>query len=173
MEANTRLAALPRTGFNGAMAVRPWMVSEWPSGLMRIASLQWGHGREAMDGPRAGDYGLLGLLLQWGHGREAMDGTRRRPACRPARCCFNGAMAVRPWMVMEGDRSAVEIVKLQWGHGREAMDGRARCGAASVRTSFNGAMAVRPWMDVDQRQIQLRSPELQWGHGREAMDGAR
>ena len=35
--------------------------------------------------------------LQWGHGREAMDG---RTATRGAAavCNFNGAMAVRPWM---------------------------------------------------------------------------
>ena len=60
--------------------------------------LQWGHGREAMDGvddPR----GMAELQwLQWGHGREAMDGQ----ACQPER-------RQRDW--------------LQWGHGREAMDG--------------------------------------------------
>ena len=86
--------------------------------------------------------------LQWGHGREAMDG------CRSARSygvspSFNGAMAVRPWMALplsnlghpvhrfngamavrpwmgsrrEGAEGAAE--RLQWGHGREAMDGRA------------------------------------------------
>ena len=35
--------------------------------------------------------------LQWGHGREAMDGASwlRRLNTLPS---FNGAMAVRPWM---------------------------------------------------------------------------
>ena len=36
-------------GFNGAMAVRPWMAIN--ARAYRIANmLQWGHGREAMDG---------------------------------------------------------------------------------------------------------------------------
>ena len=39
--------------------------------------LQWGHGREAMDGggPSKVDWG--DDELQWGHGREAMDGRVR------------------------------------------------------------------------------------------------
>ena len=35
--------------------------------------------------------------LQWGHGREAMDGASSASASRRA-ASFNGAMAVRPWM---------------------------------------------------------------------------
>ena len=35
--------------------------------------------------------------LQWGHGREAMDGAVTAAANR-RRYDFNGAMAVRPWM---------------------------------------------------------------------------
>ena len=35
--------------------------------------------------------------LQWGHGREAMDGWINTMAAR-AVTDFNGAMAVRPWM---------------------------------------------------------------------------
>ena len=35
--------------------------------------------------------------LQWGHGREAMDGCRPAGSVRTERR-FNGAMAVRPWM---------------------------------------------------------------------------
>ena len=39
--------------FNGAMAVRPWMAAVHRLDG-RNAALQWGHGREAMDGdPRA------------------------------------------------------------------------------------------------------------------------
>ena len=37
------------------------------------------------------------LELQWGHGREAMDGTELLEGRSP-RDSFNGAMAVRPWM---------------------------------------------------------------------------
>ena len=36
--------------------------------------------------------------LQWGHGREAMDGWRAARRRSDRRRCFNGAMAVRPWM---------------------------------------------------------------------------
>ena len=35
--------------------------------------------------------------LQWGHGREAMDGPAPSGPPRTS-TCFNGAMAVRPWM---------------------------------------------------------------------------
>ena len=63
----------------------------------RPVLLQWGHGREAMDGSMAHDAFQRGYLLQWGHGREAMDGGGPRRPCR-ARVRFNGAMAVRPWM---------------------------------------------------------------------------
>ena len=37
-------------------------------------ALQWGHGREAMDGGPNGAPDPTGVELQWGHGREAMDG---------------------------------------------------------------------------------------------------
>ena len=36
---------------------------------------------------------------------------------------FNGAMAVRPWMVVLRDLLVSVVHELQWGHGREAMDG--------------------------------------------------
>ena len=35
--------------------------------------------------------------LQWGHGREAMDGRLAPPLAKPG-LGFNGATAVRPWM---------------------------------------------------------------------------
>ena len=63
------------------------------------------------------------MLLQWGHGREAMDGSAPWPRCQPA-CRFNGAMAVRPWMAVPPPPSETGPAQLQWGHGREAMDGR-------------------------------------------------
>ena len=37
-------------------------------------TLQWGHGREAMDGVLAQEVRERADWLQWGHGREAMDG---------------------------------------------------------------------------------------------------
>ena len=109
--------------------------------------LQWGHGREAMDGllPAAA-LALLGLL-QWGHGREAMDGSPTGSGAAPSAWNFNGAMAVRPWMVAARAGLHPEV-ELQWGHGREAMDGSRY---------------------VPDDRIDL---ELQWGHGREAMDGS-
>ena len=36
--------------FNGAMAVRPWMATTAALGRLDRTELQWGHGREAMDG---------------------------------------------------------------------------------------------------------------------------
>ena len=38
------------SNFNGAMAVRPWMEMRRAERLARLGQLQWGHGREAMDG---------------------------------------------------------------------------------------------------------------------------
>ena len=83
--------------------------------------LQWGHGREAMDGIPAADIVRRAARLQWGHGREAMDG------------CVE-------------DRITGAGVVLQWGHGREAMDGRPPAYSPALPPCFNGAMAVRPWM---------------------------
>ena len=84
--------------FNGAMAVRPWMADNAVASAGRIAELQWGHGREAMDGGGA-------------------SATIWRPTY------FNGAMAVRPWMERALSELHYQVPELQWGHGREAMDG--------------------------------------------------
>ena len=62
--------------------------------------LQWGHGREAMDGGDGGGARADEGVLQWGHGREAMDG-RSRSSLSICRLCFNGATAVRPWMAAQ------------------------------------------------------------------------
>ena len=88
--------------------------------------LQWGHGREAMDGELARRMELEYDILQWGHGREAMDGDNRPPPVSGS-ADFNGAMAVRPWMA--ADFVYLDEIQsvLQWGHGREAMDGSAPC----------------------------------------------
>ena len=123
----------PSGDFNGAMAVRPWMV---PTDLDTVGArmaLQWGHGREAMDGFQAG-LGAVGKpKLQWGHGREAMDGGAP-DWIMPASSDFNGAMAVRPWMARRGTRR----------HG--------------TRRDFNGAMAVRPWMERSNRNADSQTP---------------
>ena len=42
--------------------------------------------------------------LQWGHGREAMDGSLSAATLNTCWVDFNGAMAVRPWM--DGGASA-------------------------------------------------------------------
>ena len=84
--------------------------------------------------------------LQWGHGREAMDGGHATRLPLNPMPCFNGAMAVRPWMVAYGAEDRPTLIELQWGHGREAMDGPASRATGTTHGSFNGAMAVRPWM---------------------------
>ena len=65
----------------------------------RVCRLQWGHGREAMDGGFALRARYALVQLQWGHGREAMDGVLGAPWVGLG-LNFNGAMAVRPWMVV-------------------------------------------------------------------------
>ena len=54
---------------------------------------------------------LLERSLQWGHGREAVDG-RLRKRSAGARGCFNGATAARPWMAV---RFWDNESGLQWG----------------------------------------------------------
>ena len=70
------------------------------------AELQWGHGREAMDGNQDGHRRNHDKELQWGHGREAMDGDTAHHALATAQAGFNGAMAVRPWMEHSATPSA-------------------------------------------------------------------
>ena len=94
--------------------------------IKNIKLLQWGHGREAMDGPLGDEVFLSSDELQWGHGREAMDGSLLVRSGLPDRS-FNGAMAVRPWMVAHKVHVGTPLNQLQWGHGREAMDGRNVC----------------------------------------------
>ena len=62
------IAVVGCVNFNGAMAVRPWMGAG--AAFSQIAT--W--------------------LLQWGHGREAMDGGKKR---LPARLCLLTSMG--PW----------------------------------------------------------------------------
>ena len=55
MAARRRTRTAKRTSFNGAMAVRPWMGARAELAVADHIVLQWGHGREAMDGrPHAG-----------------------------------------------------------------------------------------------------------------------
>ena len=84
--------------------------------------------------------------LQWGHGREAMDGLHNAENAAHTADSFNGAMAVRPWMVSRSRYSLTNWCRLQWGHGREAMDGGRAVASIVYSSGFNGAMAVRPWM---------------------------
>ena len=55
-------------------------------------------------GDRLSAEGQPGLVLQWGHGREAMDGGPTRVHTLRGRY-FNGAMAVRPWMAVPLSRA--------------------------------------------------------------------
>ena len=140
---------------------------------VRADMLQWGHGREAMDGCGGGDYVGWQAALQWGHGREAMDGVAARPAPRPAPNGFNGAMAVRPWMVFQGLDEEVEHDLLQWGHGREAMDGLCLSDAVAVELQLQWGHGREAMDGIDSPlRLAVDCVKLQWGHGREAMDGA-
>ena len=98
-----------------------------------------------MDGCLVAPYAIVDELLQWGHGREAMDGRSSAPAPRPS-IGFNGATAVRPWMALAAGVGQHPNRRLQWGHGREAMDGGHKKAKKRKKDSFNGATAVRPWM---------------------------
>ena len=111
----------------------------------RNHELQWGHGREAMDGAAANttvdnrrDFNGAMAVRPWMAAAAA--------GAAPAYSNFNGAMAVRPWMATGADRLPIALKRLQWGHGREAMDGWRESARDSLSAHFNGAMAVRPWM---------------------------
>ena len=69
-----------------------------PVGNYRIALLQWGHGRMAVEGRRLGPRGRHARLqLQWGHGRMAVEGLRRKGPGHARQPRFNGATAAWPW----------------------------------------------------------------------------
>ena len=53
-------AATRSRRFNGATAVRPWMGDEAAERGTEVRGLQWGHGREAMDGAAIG--GTSGII---------------------------------------------------------------------------------------------------------------
>ena len=83
--------------------------------------------------------GPVEIALQWGHGREAMDGLDSNSADALS-VCFNGATAVRPCMVARLLRGAARARQLQWGHGREAMDGLA----TAIGTVGNSLASMGP-----------------------------
>ena len=60
-------------GFNGATALRPWMVDQFGGDNDR-SELQWGHGLAAVDGYATDSVHDGAALLQWGHGLAAVDG---------------------------------------------------------------------------------------------------
>ena len=99
-----------------------------------------------------------------------MDTRTRCVVCWFRYCCFNGAMAAKPWIprfpssggtgriplqwghgrkAMDTSsrlRSPTTPGALQWGHGRKAMDTRLRMARARLPSGFNGAMAAKPWI---------------------------
>ena len=177
-------ARRPATGtswrsFNGATAVRPWMARP-PVARAPAASRGFNGATAVRPGMAVHRRQVCAAHgLQWGHGREAMDG--RAPAVRRylGAGSFNGATAVRPWMVqrrsvrydarvglqwghgreaMDGRYMRFDMITpdggLQWGHGREAMDGNGAASRLSTASCFNGATAVRPWMGVQELREQ-------------------
>ena len=60
--------------FNGATARRPWITEDIDGSAALTATLQWGHGSEAVDNAENGlRYFVDRNGLQWGHGSEAVD----------------------------------------------------------------------------------------------------
>ena len=111
---------IPR--FNGATAARPWMDYALVAAMRILARLQWGHGREAVDGmhrrPQRGQ-----LLASMGPRPRG----RGWPLTNPKGGVTVGAsMGPRPrgrgWVAAQRVRPS--LCTLQWGHGREAVDGR-------------------------------------------------
>ena len=86
-------------------------------------TLQWGHGREAVEVATTISGTSASFWLQWGHGREAVE---------------------------VGLRAAIDSRghQLQWGHGREAVEVSARSRSGRRTSRFNGATAVRPWRSL-------------------------
>ena len=137
-----------RTRFNGATAVRPRKDTCTSDSLARDgrATLQWGHGGEAVEERRHLDRRGRAVLLQWGHGGEAVERSTLWSGDSTV-AGFNGATAVRP-------RKAGQLgLRPSWFVG------------------FNGATAVRPWKDRGPRSRHRdASRRLQWGHGGEAVE---
>ena len=153
----------PRPRGRGWSAAAAWaMVRTW---------LQWGHGREAVDGGLAGGLTLSTWCFNGATAARPWMGSSRTSALR-RRSSFNGATAARPWMVSIADSSSQA-----WNCFNGATAARPwMAGASPSRAaSWSASMGPRPrgrgWFGA--RDALHWLTELQWGHGREAVDGYR
>ena len=160
---------IPR--FNGATAARPWMDYALVAAMRILARLQWGHGREAVDGmhrrPQRGQ-----LLASMGPRPRG----RGWPLTNPKGGVTVGAsMGPRPRGrgLVAAQRVRPSLCTLQWGHGREAVDGRRlRCRRPQrARASMGPRPRGRGWFSISMPLTKGLS--LQWGHGREAVMESR
>ena len=137
-----------RACFNGATAMKPWKRTVPRHGAVDTgASLQWGHGDEAVEEDRLISRPSPGTVeLQWGHGDEAVEEATQPRRVRAVEASFNGATAMKPWKRV------------------------AACRACSGRGCFNGATAMKPWKRIDLEAVARCMKELQWGHGDEAVE---
>ncbi len=116
-----RSLAPPARSFNGATARKPWKTITSAGRVTFRVTLQWGHGSEAVEDPRAGSNA-------GGHGSASMGprlGSRGRPAVRGRRR--------RPVRASMGPRLG----------SRGRRDDRGSREAAVI--GFNGATARKPW----------------------------
>ena len=151
-------------GFNGATAARPWMGSLFFSEVLTTCGFNGATAARPWMADSTTAMPARWLWLQWGHGREAVDGLSA-PVGQGVITSFNGATAARPWMATRstsgcqtswasmgprprgrgwsrGRVCPVRHCALQWGHGREAVDGVWRPVAQGRRDG--ASMGPRP-----------------------------
>ena len=148
---------------------RGWPGRGRPPGEERD-KLQWGHGLAAVVGPTPMAAPLPGAVLQWGHGLAAVVGRPRPPPCNE-NSCFNGATALRPWLVGWAigcrARGPASMGPRPCGRGwRRWIARRPRTRQASMGPRPCG----RGWFCASEC-LATTAPGLQWGHGLAAVVG--
>jgi len=161
--------------FNSATAVKPWRHPCASKRHRSLASLQFGHGGEAVETwSRTSVEGTRSGKLQFGHGGEAVEtrgaGRRGTGSVR----YFNSATAVKPWRPVTVKPIRRSIAKLQFGHGGEAVETPCPCcGTAAIvilQFGHGGEAVETPWPKA---VVALSVEILQFGHGGEAVETPR
>ena len=161
---------LGSNSFNGATALRPWMVAK----NAHLASVD-----KASMGPRPCGSGWPGCRVLDTPAERASMGPRPCGRGWSARAACAGAVPVLQWghglAAVDGSTPAHRMYsdsKLQWGHGLAAVVGAS---AAGPSPSARGAsMGPRPcgrgWVGAKSKDG-LARVVLQWGHGLAAVVG--
>jgi len=95
-------------GFNLATAMKPWKTARPLAIMMSAASLQFGHGDEAVEDLALQAFGRAVVpRLQFGHGDEAVEDYRALDPAPDPLGRFNLATAMKPWKTSRAETPTI------------------------------------------------------------------